>query len=149
MSDVEPADFGGNRSRVGIVDRHMTGNLFAGIPSDLPDELLEVLMQRPGMRIERIVSRGHRSPDDFWYDQDEREWVLLVSGRARLQLEGQTDLIELTAGDYLEIPAHLKHRLQWTDPDHDTVWLAFFYDEDPKREIEAGSGESASKRGDR
>lgn len=106
-------------------------------------------MLSPGVRIERIVSRGHRSPDDFWYDQDELEWVLLVSGRARLQLEGQTDLIELTAGDYLEIPAHLKHRLQWTDPNQDTVWLAVFCDEDPNREIDAGVGASASKRGDR
>ena len=108
----------------------MIRNLFSGIPADLPAELTEVLTTSPGLRLERIVSRGHRSADDFWYDQDEHEWVLLISGKARLQFEGETDLVELAAGDYLEIPAHLKHRVAWTDPDQDTVWLAIFYDED-------------------
>lgn len=127
----------------------MVKNLYANIPRDLADESIEVLLQRPGMRIERIVSRGHRSGDDFWYDQHELEWVLLVSGRARLQLEDQTDLIELAAGDYLEIPAHRKHRLHWTDPDQDTVWLAIFHDEASSTETDGGKSEPATKRGDR
>jgi cupin 2 domain-containing protein len=126
----------------------MIRNLFAGIPSDLPEELTEVLTTSPGLRIERIVSRGHRSSDDCWYDQDEREWVLMISGSARLELEGQIDLVELSAGDYFEIPAHLKHRLHWTDPDQDTVWLAIFFDEDPIHEIEPGTETEADKRGD-
>ena len=112
-------------------------NLFANMPTDQAEEVTEVLTTIPGLRIERIVSRGHRSPDEFWYDQDEHEWVLLISGRARVQIEGETDLVELAAGDYLEIPAHLKHRLHWTDPEQDTVWLAVFRTDKP-----------ADKRGD-
>lgn len=109
----------------------IVNNLLEGVPSILPDELTEVLSDHDGTRIERIVSRGHRSPDEFWYDQHETEWVLLISGRARLQIEGKRNLIHLAAGDYLEIPAHLKHRVDWTDPDRDTVWLAIFFSAEP------------------
>ena len=106
-------------------------NLLEDLPSILPDELTQILSDNSGVRIERIVSQGHRSPDNFWYDQNETEWILLISGRARLQVEGEHDLVELIAGDFLEIPAHLKHRVDWTDPDWNTVWLAIFCVEDP------------------
>lgn len=100
-------------------------NLLAGIPTDLPQELSETLLGAAAVRIERIVSRGHASPPGFWYDQAEHEWVLLVQGQARLRI-GE-DIVELSPGDYLNIPAHLKHRVEWTSPDQDSIWLAVFY----------------------
>ena len=102
-----------------------SGNLLAQIPTSLPQELLQTILERPGMRIERIVSHGHASPPDFWYDQEQHEWVLLVQGAARLQLDDRT--VELLPGDYLNIPAHQRHRVAWTTPDEATIWLAIFY----------------------
>ena len=102
-------------------------NLLSAIPAELPDEWIEVLVSRAGLRIERIVSRGHASPDDFWYDQDETEWVLLIAGRARLRFRDPSETVELSAGDFLTIPAHRQHRVDWTTPDGDTVWLAIFH----------------------
>lgn len=109
-------------------------NLLLDIPSDLPEESTDALATARGLRIERIVSRGHRSPDDFWYDQPETEWVLVLSGRARLQVENDDSLRELSAGDFLEIPPHRRHRVVWTDPDQNTVWLAVFHSDDPARQ---------------
>ncbi len=90
------------------------------------EEFVEELLRRPGVRIERIVSRGHSSPPGFWYDQDETEWVVLVSGGARLSFERRGEPVELGPGDWIEIAAHERHRVDWTDPDRDTVWLAVF-----------------------
>src|SRR5262245_33535830 len=100
------------------------GNLFAGVPDRLPEELLEVLWQTPGVRVERIVSRCHASPVGFWYDQDADEWVLLLTGSAGLRVEGRPEVQVLRPGDYLVLPAHVKHRVEWTDGACDTVWLA-------------------------
>ena len=102
-------------------------NLLASVPSQLPDELSETLIEGTNVRVERIVSRGHSSPEGFWYDQDESEWVLVVSGRARLRFEDLADPVEMGSGDFLEIAAHRRHRVDWTDPDQDTVWLAIFH----------------------
>ncbi len=102
-------------------------NLFSGIPGILPGEISGVLCRAGDVRIERIVSRGHSSPPGFWYDQDEHEFVLLVKGRACLTLEGQPEPVVLEEGDWLEIRAHLRHRVEWTAPDQDTVWLAVHY----------------------
>ena len=103
------------------------GNIFADIPVQLPDELFEDLLKTAGVRIERIVSHSHRSPEGFWYDQDQSEWVIVLKGRARLQFDGQADTIELGAGDYINIPSHTRHRVEWTDPAADTIWLAVHY----------------------
>lgn len=100
-------------------------NLFADLPSVLPDELIETLAQSNTVRIERIVSLGHTSLGGFWYDQEENEWVALLSGGARLQFEDEE--IELRPGDWIVIPAHRKHRVAWTKPSEHTVWLAVFY----------------------
>lgn len=100
-------------------------NLFADIPDHLPDELTNDLLTRPGVRIERIVSRGHTSPEGFWYDQDEGEWVALLSGAARLEF-GDRDPIDMHPGDHVFLPAGCRHRVAWTDPEADTVWLAVF-----------------------
>lgn len=101
-------------------------NIHAQIAPDLgqlPAEQLDTLLAAPGVRIERIVSMGHRSPDGFWYDQPEDEFVLLVSGYARLQVEQHSEL-RLGAGDWVHIPAHVRHRVEWTDPSCPAVWLA-------------------------
>lgn len=99
------------------------GSLLAGIPRELPRELIEILVDRPGIRIERIVSRGQASPDGFWYDQERPEWVALFRGRARLRFEDGEEM-EMGPGDHLLIEAHRRHRVEWTDPDVDTIWLA-------------------------
>jgi cupin 2 domain-containing protein len=100
-------------------------NLLSNIPTSLPKELATVLQEGTQVRIERIVSTGHRSPDGFWYDQPDNEWVIVMNGAARLQFEDR--LVELVTGDFINIPAHQKHRLEWTSPNEPTVWLAVFY----------------------
>ncbi len=102
-------------------------NILSDIPGSLPDELVEIISENDTVRIERIVSRGHTSPDDFWYDQEQNEFVLLVSGEAELRIEGRDGPVRMKMGDYMVIPAHKKHRVEWTSPDEDTVWLAVFY----------------------
>jgi cupin 2 domain-containing protein len=79
------------------------------------------------VRIERIVSKGHSSPESGWYDQEENEWVVVLKGAAKLRFEQDGKLVELDAGDYINIPARVRHRVEWTNPEMETVWLAFFY----------------------
>jgi cupin 2 domain-containing protein len=101
-------------------------NLFQNVPADLPQELFQTLLTAPNLRVERIVSHGHASPPGFWYDQDQSEWVVLLRGAAKLQFEGE-EPVELMPGDFMDIPAHKKHRIAWTTPDEPTIWLAIFY----------------------
>ena len=101
-------------------------NLFADIPEDVPEELIQAILSTPGLRIERIVSLGHASPEGFWYDQETDEWVLLVKGTAWLRFEGE-EPIELRAGAFVNILAHRRHRVEWTDPQEPTIWLAIHY----------------------
>ena len=84
-------------------------------------------VRSPDVRIERIVSQGHCSADGFWYDQDENEWVMVVQGHATLEYEETGHVVEMKAGDWVDIPAHCRHRVAWTDPDQPTIWLAVFY----------------------
>lgn len=100
-------------------------NLFADLTTHLTDEVLTTLLDAGTVRIERIVSRGQASPDGFWYDQSQHEWVAVLKGAARLRFENET--VELKPGDFVNIPAHTKHRVEWTTPDEPTVWLAVFY----------------------
>ncbi|MCC9605313.1 cupin domain-containing protein [Blastopirellula sp. JC732] len=102
-------------------------DLFANVPADLPAELFETLLETESLRIERIVSHAHASEPDFWYDQDEHEWVLLLQGAARLELEGESEPIELRAGQAILLPAHQRHRVAWTTAEESTIWLAVFY----------------------
>ncbi len=99
-------------------------NLFANLPTDLPEELVEVLAENLHVRIERTVSTGHASPDGFWYDQEEAEWVVVLKGEAKLLIEGDDKPIHMKPGDFVNIPAHRKHRVEWTTPDEHTIWLA-------------------------
>ncbi|MDZ8118648.1 cupin domain-containing protein [Pontiella agarivorans] len=100
-------------------------NLFEDIPENLPEELMEVLAESSNVRIERIVSDGHASPSDFWYDQDQNEWVLLVSGSAVLEFDDRK--LEMNPGDHILIPAHEKHRVASTAQTGKTIWLAVFF----------------------
>ena len=102
-------------------------HLFDGIPPELHGELTDVLARGVNARVERIVSRGHASPPGFWYDQEETEWVVVVKGRARLRLKAQESALELGPGDHITIPPHERHRVEWTAPNEDTVWIAVFF----------------------
>ena len=100
------------------------GNLFAGVPARLNEEETRVLAELPGARIERIVSTGQASPPGFWYDQDRTEWVVLLTGSAGLMIEGEAAPRVLSPGDTIEIPPHVRHRVEWTAADEPTIWLA-------------------------
>lgn len=103
-------------------------NLFADLPrSTGKTEQFQDLLQRPGLRIERIVSTGQSSPPDFWYDQPEGEWVIVLQGEARLRFADEPDARILAAGDFVDIAPHRRHRVEWTLPEMPTVWLAVFY----------------------
>ena len=107
----------------------MNENLYKNIQKELPKELVTVLAESENVRIERIVSDGHGSPDGFWYDQDENEWVLLVSGSAVLSIEKEPGIeqIELKPGDHLLIQPHQRHRVESTSQTEKTIWLAIFF----------------------
>ena len=100
------------------------GNMFAELPAPALDEATSILAEWPGARIERIVSTGQASPPGFWYDQDWTEWVVVLSGSAGLMIEDESAPRILAPGDYVEIPPHVRHRVEWTDADEPTVWLA-------------------------
>ncbi len=102
-------------------------NLFADIPEKLPDELVEHIFLADTIRLERIVSRGHCSPEGFWYDQDDNEWVILIKGSAELRFEDHNNPIIMNPGDYIHIEKHQRHRVEWTAPDQETIWLALHY----------------------
>lgn len=103
----------------------MSGNLFAGLPSaPETDERFEQLHAGAGVRIERIVSTGQCSPPGFWYDQPDDEWVVLLSGSAQLRLADEAGPRVLGPGDWVFIPARVRHRVEATDPEQVSVWLA-------------------------
>lgn len=101
-------------------------NIFSDIPQNLPDELFSTILKQKNIHIERIVSTGHNTPTGEWYDQNHNEWILLLQGQASLRLIDD-QLIKLNKGDYYYIPAHLKHRVEWTSPYCETVWLAIHF----------------------
>jgi cupin 2 domain-containing protein len=105
---------------------HSLHNLFANLPSELPIEAVTELASHGNVRIERIVSHGHASPDGFWYDQDQHEWVSVLQGKAKLEIEG-IGVLELGPGDSILIDAHQRHRVVWTTPSERTIWLAVFF----------------------
>lgn len=101
-------------------------NIFSDIPQNLPDELFSTILQQDNIHIERIVSSGHKTATGEWYDQKHNEWILLLQGLARLRLFDDR-IIKLKQGDFYYIPAHLKHRVEWTSPDCETIWLAIHF----------------------
>lgn len=103
-------------------------NLLTSVPSARDAEVTQVLACDKGVRLERIVSLGQSSPDGFWYDQPEAEWVTVLTGRARIRIADQANEIVMGPGDTLLLPARCRHRVEWTDPDQPTTWLALFVD---------------------
>jgi cupin 2 domain-containing protein len=102
-------------------------NLFTAIPPEFSQEITQVLLAAKNFRLERIVSNGQATPPGEWYNQDAHEWVALLSGGAGLRFEDEAKPRVLRPGDCLLIPAHRRHRVEWTDPGTPTVWLALHY----------------------
>lgn len=103
-------------------------NIFAELPDNLEQEVFETLISNDGVKVERIISKGHKTEAGQWYYQDLNEWVMVLKGAARLVFEGG-ESVELNEGSYINIPAHQKHRVDWTDPTQETIWLAIHYSE--------------------
>ncbi len=101
-------------------------NIFANVPYNTEHELFELLIKSNTVKIERIVSKGQKSPKSAWYDQKKNEWIMVLKGKAELLFEDQT-LVQLNEGDYINIPSHKKHKVSWTDPKTETIWLAVYY----------------------
>lgn len=104
----------------------MSNNIFQDIPKPLEDEFFEELISKNGVKIERIVSFGHTTKEFEWYDQSRDEWVILLCGEAVISFLNEGD-VRLKAGDYINIPAHKKHRVSWTKENEKSVWLAVHY----------------------
>lgn len=106
-----------------------TGNLFAGVSAaPAGGEAFSEIFARPGLKIERIISQGQASPPEFWYDQAWNEWVIVLKGNATLQFEDEPATLALGPGDYVFIPAGKRHRVEWTEPQQPTVWLAIHFE---------------------
>ena len=105
----------------------IAGNLFSVAACGLGAEHVSALIATEQVRIERIVSRAYASPPGFWYDQEFAEWVVVLAGSAGIEFAGEKEPRTLAAGDYLGIPAHVRHRIAWTAVDRETVWLAVHY----------------------
>lgn len=101
-------------------------NIFKQIPKNLQDELFEDIINTKNVKIERIVSYGHSSPESGWYESKLNEWVILLQGEAILSFEQKED-VKLNAGDYINIAAFVKHKVSWTLPNTETIWLAVHY----------------------
>lgn len=104
----------------------VNSNIFELIPDEISSELFENIVTSENIRIERIISKGHFSPESGWYDQDENEWVIVLKGQAKIEFDSQAP-VHLVIGSYLNIPAHTLHKVSWTDPDTETIWLAIYY----------------------
>lgn len=102
-------------------------NALRPLPDARAGEVVDTLVAAPGMRIERIVSLGQASAPGFWYDQAEAEWVMLLQGAARLRFADEDEARALVPGDHVHIAPHRRHRVDWTDPQQATVWLAVFH----------------------
>jgi len=102
-------------------------NIFRDLPEMRIEEISEALLDTQHFRLERIISQGQRTPPGEWYDQNTNEWVILLSGEAGLLFEGETEPEVMHPGDYVYIPAHKRHRVEWTGPKQKTLWLALHY----------------------
>ena len=100
-------------------------NLFSNLPRADLEEKFESLVQHGSVRIERITLHGQASPEGFWYEQEQHEWVALLRGAARLNVSGK--VVNLGPGDTVDLPAGCRHRIEWTTTEEPTVWLAVFY----------------------
>jgi cupin 2 domain-containing protein len=102
-------------------------NIFSPSADSLTTEIFENLLKTERLILKRIISSGQSTPTGEWYDQDEEEWVIVLSGSAGLLFEGKEDALIMHPGDYIHIPAHMRHRVEWTDAKQKTIWLALYY----------------------
>lgn len=126
LKPLLPFIFNRQLSKLRYIKTMKMKNIFKNIPKQLPDELFENIISKDSLQIERIISKGHTTPESQWYDQDTDEWVVVLKGEAILSFEDSND-VTLSTGDYINIPAHTKHRVSWTIPNQETVWLAIHY----------------------
>ena len=105
----------------------MLSSIFSNIPDSIKEEIFETLLKANHFKLERIISTGQATPSGEWYSHDSNEWVMLLSGSAGLLFEGGEEVLVMNPGDYVHIPARQRHRVEWTDTDQKTVWLALHY----------------------
>ncbi len=110
-----------------ILEEMNVENLFSNIPEFFSEEIFETLIENKNFKLERILSSGQSTPPGKWFDQESDEWVVLLKGKAALRFETEEKIIEMNVGDHILIPAHKKHRVEWTDDKQATVWLALRY----------------------
>ncbi len=103
-----------------------SGNIYQSSVSAGSKEVVEQLVAKNSLKIEKIASMGHSSPATGWYDQDDNEWVVVLKGDAIVAFEDGKK-VRMGEGDYLDIPAHTRHKVEWTSPDIETIWLAVHY----------------------
>jgi cupin 2 domain-containing protein len=102
-------------------------NIFSKVPYFVQDEISETVLKAEHLKLERIISSGQATPPGEWFDQNTNEWVILLSGSAGLRFDDEEEVSVMHSGDYVHIPAHKRHRVEWTDPEQKTVWLALHY----------------------
>ena len=110
-----------------IIPEQSVGNMFSNLPTSFENETFETILKSGTCKIERIVSMGHATPANDWYDQLKNEWVMVLRGAARLKFADSKELVDMKPGDHITIPAHCRHRVEWTAPNEITIWLAVFY----------------------
>jgi len=103
----------------------MIENIFKDIKIDKENEQFFELIKKDDVRIEKIVSNGQVSPKDFWYSQDENEFVIVLKGESILEFEDKE--FTLKEGDFINIKKKEKHRVKYTSKTNPTIWLAIFY----------------------
>ncbi len=105
----------------------MLKNIFERLPADTSEEIFEELIKDDNLKLERIISTGQATPPGQWLSQEADEWVLLLSGQAKLLVKGELSPRVLKPGDYIHLPARCSHRVEWTDPENITIWLALHF----------------------
>jgi cupin 2 domain-containing protein len=105
----------------------VTQNIYSHIPPSLKQELFETIIASPDVKIERIISHGQATPAGEWLQQENSEWVILLCGKAGIRFEDDSAVVALNVGDYLNIPARARHRVEWTEEEAVTTWLAVHY----------------------
>ncbi len=108
-------------------------NFFSHTHSVTSEEIFETLVSTRNVKIERIISKGQGTPDNEWLTQNLSEWVILLKGSAILSFEESKKTIKMNPGDYILIPANTKHRVEWTDPDNQSFWLAIHFDKEQEK----------------
>ena len=107
-------------------DKERIRNIF-DLPTKLPqEELFEALVDNDNVLVEKVVSTGQITPEGEWYDQERDEWLIVFQGEGKLGYEDGSH-IKLTTGDYLFIPAHQKHRVEYTSTEPPCIWLTIFF----------------------